>query len=403
MKKFLSLLVLNYLRFFARRKLSKINPIIIGVTGSAGKSSCVAAIEAILKEKYIVKSTAGANSESGIPLSILDLKMTDYSFLDWLRVLLLAPSSSLLAASHYDVLVCEMGIDSLTPPKNMGYLLSIIQPKVGVFLNAFPVHTEQMKSIEKIAAEKGKLIKSLPKDGFAILNTDDPQVIPFAKKTKAKVLTFGKNKTADINVSGLNYSLTSDYNYTLAAAIAVAKALGIPSTTSYKLLATSFVPPPGRWSLFPGINDSHLIDSSYNASPETVNDALKTLHSKKAIRHIAVLGDMRELGELAEKSHQEVAAAAYRLADKIITVGPLCKNYFPPSPKLINQFDNSRQAGIFLQTFTQPGDLILFKGSQNTIFLEAAVEMCLANKEDSSKLCRRGEFWDRERARYQEP
>lgn len=107
---------------------------------------------------------------------------------------------------------------------------------------------------------------------------------------------------------------------------------------------------------------------------------------------------MRELGDFAEEGHKTVATTAYKLADKVITVGSLTKKYFPPNPKLVNQFDNSRQAGIFLQTYLQPGDLVLFKGSQNTIFLETAVEMCLENKEDSPKLCRRGEFWDKKRS-----
>ena len=78
MKKFFSNFVLYYLRFFAKLKLAKINPIVIGVTGSAGKTSCVAAIEAILKTKFKVKTTGAANSESGIPLEILGLKMNDY-------------------------------------------------------------------------------------------------------------------------------------------------------------------------------------------------------------------------------------------------------------------------------------------------------------------------------------
>jgi len=187
MKKFLSLLILAYLRFFARLKLAQINPTIIGVTGSAGKTSTVAAIETVLAQKFSVQTTGGANSETGIPLSILGLKMTDYSPFDWLRIIVLAPIYCLLPVA-YDILVCEMGIDELTPPKNMEYLLTIVQPKIGVFLNVLPVHTLQMKSIENIAAEKGKLITSLPKDGTAILNINDSHVLEFKTKTKAKIV-----------------------------------------------------------------------------------------------------------------------------------------------------------------------------------------------------------------------
>mgnify|MGYP001582557677 CR=1 FL=1 len=365
MKKFLSLAVLYYLRFFAKFKLSKINPIIIGVTGSAGKSTCVAAIEAVLKQKYSVKTTGTSNSESGIPLAILGLKMNDYSLLDWIRVVILAPACFLLTANRYDILVCEMGIDSLTWPKNMDYLLSIVQPKIGVFLNALPAHTEQMGNVENILKEKSKLIKSLPVDGTAVINSS------YNINTKAKIIKF------------------KDDGSPIPSALAVGKIFGISKMPKFNL-------PVGRGNILAGINGSTLIDSSYNASPIPVISELKKLHEKKGERKVAVLGDMRELGELAENEHKKVAKVATRLADIVITEGPLWKKY----ANFKYQFANSYQAGKFLQNFLKKGDVVLFKGSQNTIFLETAVEMCLVNKSDASKLCRRGKFWEKQRRRY---
>ena len=375
MKKSLTLFVLYYLRFFARLKLKQISPIIIGVTGSAGKSSCVAAIEAVLKEKFKVKTTGTGNSESGIPLSILNLKMTDYSTWDWLRVLILAPFAK---TEKYDVLVAEMGIDELIWPKNMDYLLSIIQPKIGVFLNALPVHTMQMKSVENIFKEKSKLISSLPADGYAVINSK------YQIPTKAKTVYFKDDGTP------------------IPPAMSVGKIFGI--NTSYQQLAASIQLPPGRWSIFKGINNSTIIDSSYNSSPTPTINALKKLsdirNPKSEIRrHIAVLGDMRELGNLAGKYHKEVFILAKECADEIITVGPLFKKFV----KTKYQFETAFQAGQFLQDFIKSGDVILFKGSQNTIFLETAVEMCLANKSDVSKLCRRGKFWENKRKFYTIP
>ncbi|MCL4390180.1 MAG: UDP-N-acetylmuramoyl-tripeptide--D-alanyl-D-alanine ligase [Patescibacteria group bacterium] len=387
MKKLLSLTVLYYLRFWARRSLEQVKPIIIGVTGSAGKSTCVAAIEVILKTKYQVRTTGTSNSESGLPLSVLGLKMEDYSPLDWIRVLLLAPFSLLIAHCSFDILVCEMGIDELVWPKNMDYLLSIVQPKIGVFLNVLPAHTMQMKSVDNIAAEKGKLIATLPADGTAVVNKNDPRT---HIQTRAKTVYFSGDS--------------------LSAARAVGRLFDVSLATSHQQLATRFSPPPGRNSIFKGIHNSTIIDSSYNASPVPVLNALHDLSGfhpdnpdtvkKELSRKIAVLGDMRELGDLAPKYHREVAKKAYQVADAVITVGPLCRQFFPQNPKLKAQFDNSFQAGKFLQTFIQPGDVVLFKGSQNTIFLEAAVEMCLANKTDAAKLCRRGKFWDKQRAKF---
>lgn len=362
MKKKLSLFVLYYLRFWAKLKISKIKPIIIGVTGSAGKTSCVAAIEAILKSKYTVKTTGGANSESGIPLSILDLKMTDYSFFDWLRVLILAPVQAFSTLhSPFSILVCEMGIDELTPPKNMDYLLSIVQPKIGVFLNVYPVHTQQMQSVENIFAEKSKLIKSLPSDGTAIINSN------YEIETKAKVIKFKDDGTP------------------IPPALAVGKIFGINKMPKFEL-------PAGRGNIFEGINNSKIIDSSYNSSPIPTKNALEKL-AKEPGHKIAVLGDMRELGDLAEQEHIKLADVAKKSADVVITVGPLWQKY----AKFEHQFDNFYQAGKFLQTFIKKGDVILFKGSQNTIFLEGAVEMILADKSDISKLCRRGKFWEKQR------
>ncbi|MBI4100009.1 hypothetical protein HY440_03305 [Candidatus Microgenomates bacterium] len=370
MKKFLILVVLHFLRLAAKIQLLKNKPLVIGVTGSAGKSSTVAAIETALKQKYQVKSTGTTNSESGIPLSILGLKMTDYSPFDWLRVILLIPVQLLFYRPSYTIFVAEMGIDSLKPPKNMGYLLSIIKPQIGVFLNVLPVHTEQMRNVDAIAVEKGKLIASLPTNGFAIVNKNDPRT---QIKTAAKTVLF--DGTA------------------LGAANTIGKILGVPPIKS-------FTPPPGRGQVFAGINNSKLIDSSYNASGIPMLLALAHLAKRRAIRRIAVLGDMRELGDLAASEHKIVAKEAYRLADKIITVGPLTEIYFPKDPKLVAQFANSWQAGKFLQTYIKSGDVVLFKGSQNTIFLETAVEMCLKNRADATKLCRRGKFWDKQREKY---
>ena len=363
MKKQLSLLILYWLRFWAKLQLSKVNPVVIGVTGSAGKSSTVAAIEAILESKYKVKTTGAANSESGIPLAILGLKMTDYSPLDWLRVIFLAPIAK---TQKYDILIAEMGVDELTPPKNMSYLLTIVQPKIGVFLNALPVHTMQMKSVENIFNEKSKLIKSLPADGTAIINSD------YDIETKAKVIKFKDDATP------------------IPPALTVGHIFGIDKMPKFRL-------PPSRWSIFSGIHDSTIIDSSYNASPIPMINALEMLKKHPGKRKIAVLGDMRELGDLALKYHREIAQKAYESADTVITVGPLCQQFFPKNSKLVAQFTNSLQVGKFLLTFVKKGDVVLFKGSQNTIFLETAVEMCLAHKTDAAHLCRRGKFWEKQR------
>ena len=358
--------ILRYLRFFARWQLKKINPDIIGVTGSVGKTSTTLAIGAILKTKYQTKICSGMNSESGIPLNILGLKLVNYSAWDWLRVMLLAPVMILINWRKYEKYVVEMGVDEPKSPRNMEYLLTIVRPRVGVWLNVAPVHTQQFGSVEAIATEKGKLIAQLPDNGMAILNKHDPLVWQWSKKTKAQVISF-----------------TDD------AAAAVGKVFGINEKVDFKL-------PPGRMSLIPGIKNSLIIDSSYNASRESMFMALRVLGSYKNRRKIAVLGDMRELGDLAKQEHEAVAEEASKVADVIVTVGPLMKQYL----RAKYSFMSSREAGRFINDkLIQEGDVILVKGSQNTIFLEIVVEMLMQHPEQADELlCRRGKYWDKIRA-----
>lgn len=405
-------IVLGYLRLFAKLQLAKVSPTVVGVTGSAGKTSAVAAIRTILSSRYRVRATEGGNSESGIPLTILGLKMRSYSVLDWLRVIVLAPLKVFFDWHRYDIFVAEMGVDRPYEPKNMTYLLRIIRPKVGVFLNALPAHTEffgrdtdkeasREKLVERIAAEKGKLIVSLPPDGHAILNADDKNVFRFKDETDAMVMTFGTAPDAAVKnflVEPKHFALTDDYGYTLAAAAAVGSVFGIPVPESKELLAKHLRLPPGRMSVLRGVRGSEILDSTYNASPGPMRGALKLLRERGAgHRKIAVLGDMRELGGLAPEAHREIVEEACKVADAVIIVGPSMKQFAPENERILHRFTYAFEAGVFLRSFIKEHDIVLFKASQ-AVFLETAVELCLADPSDAAHLTRRGAFWDEERS-----
>jgi UDP-N-acetylmuramoyl-tripeptide--D-alanyl-D-alanine ligase len=441
-RKLITDLILSYLRISAKIQLAKIRPEIIGVTGSAGKTSTAYAIKTILASKYKIKLSEKANSETGIPLSLLGLNPNDYSIRDWIRLLTLCPIKLLTNWEKYDKYIAEMGVDSPDQPKNMSYLLRIIRPKIGVFLNALPVHTQffdhltkeidpqkrEMYLREVIAKEKGKLILSLPKDGYAILNVDDPFVNRFSTKTIAKPISFGR-KAKDFVLVGITNNLkgftckffhedkvheikikdqilSDDYGYTFLAAVAVGYVENIPIPHCIHDLEEHFHLPPGRMSLIPGIKGTIIIDSSYNASKPTMTSTLNVLKSISRKKKIAVIGDMRELGEEAKLAHEEVAKVAIGAADVIITVGPLMEKYFVPEvirqgfPKgKIHFFRSSRKVGEWIKrNIVNGGEVILIKGSQNTIFLERVVEELMKNSQVSEELlCRRGSFWEKER------
>lgn len=384
MKNFLSLAFLYYLRFFAQLQLAKIkliNPklIIVGITGSAGKTSTLLATEAALTPNFRVKTNYGGNSESGIPLNILGFKNPDFSLISWLKIALLAPFKLLTNWKIYDIYLLEMGIDSAKSPKNMSYLLSIVKPDIGVFLNVTPVHLENFSSLDQIAEDKAKLVNSTP---TAIINKLDPLV---KKYTKNKNTISIKSVKVDIP----HYFLPDIYQISFGAAISVAKVLKLDTSTAVDNLKNNFHLPPGRSSILKGVNNSTIIDSSYNSSPLATTEMLNFLATFKSPK-IAVLGDMRELGAASELSHQNLYKTALDSADTVISIGPETSRYFGSKTR---KFMYWWQAASYLKDNLPQNATILIKGSQNTIFLEELVKELLKNRSDISKICRQSKYW----------
>lgn len=393
MKSTISLLFLYYLRFFARLQLVKIKLLlylqgkkltIIGVTGSAGKTSTILALEAVLKSDFKVKATHGANSESGIPLNILGLKITSYTPQNWLFLALITPLAFLFNWTPYDIYIVEMGIDSPKSPKNMDYLLTIIQPNIGIFLNVNPVHAQFFSSLNQIARQKAKLINSLPSSGTALINTADP-LVKNHLATKAKIIPI---KTQKIT---LKTPLPPIYQINLSAAIQTASLFNIPQKTAILNLNHHFYLPKSRSTISPGIKNSTIIDSSYNSSPTACLAMLDFLATFPSPR-IAILGDMRELGCHSTLAHQQIYQRATKVANTIISIGPQTKKHF--GPKAI-KFLHWWQAFSYLKSHPKliSKSHLLIKGSQNTIFLEELVKSLLQNPADSQKLCRQSKFW----------
>jgi UDP-N-acetylmuramoyl-tripeptide--D-alanyl-D-alanine ligase len=383
-KKFFGLLFLYYLRFFARLQLKKIkllNPklITVGITGSTGKTSTLLATEAALKPNFKVKTNYGGNSESGIPLNILGLKNPDFSLLSWIKIALLTPFKFLTNWKTYDVYILEMGIDSSRSPKNMSYLLSIVKPDIGIFLNVTPVHLENFSSLDRIAQEKAKLVNSVT---TAIINSSDPLVKKYT--TNRKTINI---KPLKIDIP--NYFLPDIYQISFGAALAVTKILKLNNSSSVDNLRNNFHLPPSRSSILKGINNSTIIDSSYNSSPLATGEMLNFLSTFSSPK-IAVLGDMRELGSASELSHQNLYKNALSSADQILSVGPETSRYFGNKAK---KFMYWWQASDYLKNNLPQNATILVKGSQNTIFLEELVKELLKNPQHSKKICRQSPYW----------
>ena len=438
MKKRLSFFVLWYLRFFAKLQLKKINPLVVGVGGASGKTSLSNFIYIIFKNKYKVRQGKGKNSETGIPLDILGLKVSKYSYSEWLKVLLFAPLRFLFDWNKYDVYIAEMGIDSPLEPKNMSYLLKIVKPQIGVLTNISFEHSvyfdplveavDEAEREEKIlnltTQQEGMLLTSLSIEDKAILNIDDENIRKIKNDIKANVLTVSQKDTnADFYIEsirnfvdkflisfkyqGKGYKLTianplpEHFAYSFLLSIAVAKAYGIDIENSIKYLEEGFALPAGRMGVFKGIKNTVIIDSSYNnATLAPILDLLSFIKEiGKQRRRIGIIGDMRELGTMSKIMHEEVAKTILSCLDMVILIGPLSQQYMLPILKKNHftyySFLNFTSAKSTILEIIKPKDMILVKGSQNTLFLERVVEMLLVNQNDRKKLCRRGDYWDR--------
>jgi len=411
------------LKIFASLVLIKFKPIIIGITGSVGKTSTKEAIYTVLKYHFFVRpSPQSYNNPLGLPLTILNSSAPGKNILKWLAIfikafrLLISPKKW---QRYPEILILEMGVDR---PGDFDYLLSFIRPKIGVVtaVGEIPVHVEFFAGPEQLAAEKSKLVEALPKDGTAILNYDDLTVLDMKEKTIARDVTFGFEKGADVRITdflprldGLHFKIEYDGNivpvrlpnslgkphgYAAAAATVVGLIFKMNLVEISQALL-NYQSPSGRLRLLAGIKNSHIIDDTYNASPLAMKAALEVLKELPAKRRIAVLGDMLEIGTYSEAAHREMGDIAAKFVDYLFVVGLRAK--FIADEALIHgleenqvlRFNEAKEVGLKLQEIIREGDLILIKGSQ-AMRMEKIVEEVMAKPEKAKDLLvRQEESW----------
>src|SRR3989344_9121434 len=194
---FMKSILQKILAYLARKTIRKYNPMIIGITGSVGKTSTREAIFAVLKNKYRVRrAEKNYNNEIGLPLTILGIPHHGRNILGWIYALIRANKRIVWRTLYPEVLVLEYGVDH---PGDMDYLLSIVKPNIAVVtvVGDVPVHVEFFSDPAGLIEEKSKLIAPLSSDDFAILNHDDYAVLGMKEKTKARIMTYGTEEHAD--------------------------------------------------------------------------------------------------------------------------------------------------------------------------------------------------------------
>jgi len=427
MKNIFKKVIVKILIWESKLVLKKYKPKIIAITGSVGKTSTKDAVFIVLsKFKKVRKSEKSFNSEIGLPLTILGLSNAWSSPVAWLENIV---RGLLLLVGKHDYpeyLILEVGVGK--PGDIKKYVAPWLHPDV-VVVTRFPerpVHVEFFKGLDDIIEEKSALAYALKKDGLLILNHDDEKVFNLHEKVGRKTVSYGENENATYRgiypnyleengkIKGMNFKLLYEGNtfpvnlphvlglhYMSSAliAIACAKELGCDLLSSISYIS-EYKNPAGRLSIIEGVNNSTIIDDTYNSSPVALEAALGVLKELKAKRKIAVLGDMMELGKYTEEEHRKIGKDILGVLDIIVTVGPRAKfiadeaieNKF--KVKDVYSFDNSGTVAKFLEGIVEEGDLILIKGSQSTR-LERAVKAIMAHPEEAKNLlCRQEKEWE---------
>lgn len=423
MKSIFKDIIVRILEEESKMVIKKYRPKIIAVTGSVGKTSTKDAIFSLMGEVLIArKSIKSFNSEIGLPITILNCENGWSNPLIWIKNILKG-LILILVPNHYPKwLVLEIGAGK---PGDISRATDIITPDIAVVtrLGEVPVHIEYYKSPDELYEEKAKLVMALRPTGVLVVNSDDERVLAMREKTKAMSLTYGLNagamfRATNIKIAyrgdspiGTTFKLEYDGNvlpvsmagvlgvqpvYSALAAIAVGASLKLNIVDIIGRLS-QHISPGGRMRIIPGIKDSTIIDDTYNASPVASLSAIEALHEIKTKgRHIAVLGDMLELGKFTIDEHKKVGEQAGIFADIIVAVGPRAKYIVEGalgadmSEKNIIEFDDSREAGKYLESIIGQGDVILIKGSQG-MRMERAVEEIMAEPERARELLVRQE------------
>jgi UDP-N-acetylmuramoyl-tripeptide--D-alanyl-D-alanine ligase len=336
---------------------------VIGITGSVGKTSTKEMIALALGGNYnVLVSERNFNNEIGVPKALLDLN------------------------EEHTAAVIEM---AMRGPGQIAWLAEIARPTVGVITNIGLSHIELLKSRDGIAAAKAEILLGLPPDGIAVVNADDEYCEFLKDSFNGRSITFGFAEVADFRVtdmncinSGASTFRVNGQRFTIhapgvhhpinaAAACAVAETLRVaPAEIAERL--SSFRSPAMRMECLELPNDITILNDAYNAAPDSMRSALETLRVMGASdrRIIAVLGEMRELGEYARQAHRYVGEiVAGTNPDVLITVGSQAIEIANTATNLgyrgiLAAFQDSSEVASAITGVLETGDLVLIKGSR---------------------------------------
>jgi UDP-N-acetylmuramoyl-tripeptide--D-alanyl-D-alanine ligase len=359
---------LKALQQAARFWRSKLNVKVIGITGSVGKSTTKEVAAEVLSQRYkTLKNKGNLNNEIGLPLTMLNL------------------------TEQHQRAVLEMGF---YVPGEIEFLCDLAKPEIGVLTNIGTVHASRAGTQEDIARGKSELVKSLPENGYAILNYDDPFVRKMADQTQAQVFFYGLDEGVDLwadnveslGLEGIRFLMHYQQEKNRPAEVLQlrvpligrhsvqtalrAAAIGLVDGLSWQEIVGGLRSTSNELRLIAvhTANGAIILDDTYNASPQSMLAALNLL-SDLVGRKVAVLGDMLELGQYEKRGHEMVGIRAAQVVDELVTLGERGKLIAEAALAAglpagnITSFDQVEQVIEYLQPELKPEDVVLVKGS----------------------------------------
>lgn len=390
---------------------------LVVVTGSVGKTSTKIAIGTVLNEGLRVRLHEGNhNSELSAPLAILGVDFPENlrHFGHW-HTAFKAARKRIKAPTDVDVIVQELGTDGIGQIPAFG---TYLKPDIAVVTAVSPEHMEFFQTLDAVAAEE---LAAANFSKEALINRDTIEGKYAADITNANINTYGITDVAEYRFDIEDYSFEEGFKgvfvapnkqepvqtklhligehsiHAAVAAGAVASKLGLSeqqiATGLEKVRAVK-----GRMNVLRGVEDTIIIDDTYNSSPLAAASALRALYQLSVPQRIAVFGSMNELGADSAAAHDTLGGMCDPMElSHVITVGEEAAKYLAPAARAkgchVVSFKSPLEAGAAAHKFLEPRAALLFKGSQGGIYLEEAVKVVLHSTEEEDQLVRQSPEW----------
>ncbi len=351
----------------ARGRLAEVDPVVVGITGSFGKTSTKAAVARLIADPPAVLATPGSyNTPLGVSRTINELLMPSHKYF-----------------------VVEMGARRRG---DIAELCRLVPPSVALLTAIGPAHLDTFRTLADVRAAKTEIVSGLAPGGITVLNVDDPEVRSVADEiTEGRVMRYGLDPAGRPDVTARAVSTgpqgssltvvdaTSDEEVAvstrllgrhalghLLGGVATALALGRPLRELAEAIA-SLQPVEHRLQLIEGTGGITVIDDAYNSNPQGAAAALEVLAAMPAEKRVVVTPGIVELGPLQPEANRELGASAARVADAIIVVAPVNRAALSDGVRsagngtLLVTVDSLKEAEAELGRLLSPGDAVLFE------------------------------------------